>query len=258
MSIDLDRITHPLRLAEGSHQPGSGKGCAMNVISYINGDTKITDYPECSARPLAALVQMCNDQLAGPDGFLSPENSVLVLDLGWKTVGTAGVSDAVHALWIADMLDSPEWGAVRFADEVGAVAIREIADLHRQAAAGQVPFAWAARSAARSGAESAAWSAARSAARYAAESAAESAARSAARYAAESGAESGAESAAWSAAWSAAESGAESAAWSAAWSAALIEFTRQSITRWRELADLDPETEIDAADINSALARIHG
>ncbi|WRQ08553.1 hypothetical protein JDBV01_00360 [Mycobacterium phage mcgavigan] len=246
MSIDLDRITHPLRLALGSHQPGSGKGCAMNVISYINGDTKITDYPECSARPLAALVQMCNDHLAGPDGFLSPENSVLVLDLGWKTVGTAGVSDAVHALWIADMLDSPEWGAVRFADEVGAVAIREIADLHRQAAAGQVPFAWAA--------ESGAWSAAWRAARHAAWSAAESGAWSAAW--------SAAESAAWSAAWSAAESRAWSAARyaaeSAAWRGALIEFTRQSITRWRELADLDPATEIDAADINSALARIHG
>ena len=34
--MDIDRITHPLRLAKGSHQPGSGKGCAMNVISYIN------------------------------------------------------------------------------------------------------------------------------------------------------------------------------------------------------------------------------
>ena len=33
--MDIDRITHPLRLAKGSHQPGSGKGCAMNVISYI-------------------------------------------------------------------------------------------------------------------------------------------------------------------------------------------------------------------------------
>jgi Protein of unknown function (DUF732) len=32
--MDLDRITHPVRLAKGSHQPGSGKGCAMNVISY--------------------------------------------------------------------------------------------------------------------------------------------------------------------------------------------------------------------------------
>jgi len=30
--MDFDRITHPLRLASGSHQPGSGKGCA-NVIA---------------------------------------------------------------------------------------------------------------------------------------------------------------------------------------------------------------------------------
>ncbi|AFL47969.1 hypothetical protein AVANI_62 [Mycobacterium phage Avani] len=226
MSIDLDRITHPLRLAQGSHQPGSGKGCAMNVISYINGDTKITDYPECSARPLASLVQMCNDRLAGPDGFLSAENSVLVLDLGWQTVGTAGVPDSVYALWIADMLDSPEWGVVRFADEVGKSAIRDIADLHRRSAVGEVPFAWAARSAAWSAAWSAAGSAAGSVAR--------------------------------SAAWSAAVSAAESAARSAARSAALIEFTRQAIARWRELAGLDLETEIDAADINAALARIHG
>jgi Protein of unknown function (DUF732) len=34
--MGIDRITHPLRLARGSHQPGSSKGCAMNVISYIN------------------------------------------------------------------------------------------------------------------------------------------------------------------------------------------------------------------------------
>lgn len=53
--MDLDRITHPLRLARGSHQPGSGKGCAMNAISYINGDEHITDFPTCSARSLAIL-----------------------------------------------------------------------------------------------------------------------------------------------------------------------------------------------------------
>jgi hypothetical protein len=35
--MDLDRITHPLRLAKGSHQPGSGKGCAMNVIKVLVG-----------------------------------------------------------------------------------------------------------------------------------------------------------------------------------------------------------------------------
>jgi hypothetical protein len=36
--MNLDRIAHPLRSAKGSHQPGSGKGSAMNVISSINGD----------------------------------------------------------------------------------------------------------------------------------------------------------------------------------------------------------------------------
>jgi hypothetical protein len=71
--MDFERITHPLRLAGGSHQPESGKGYAMNVISYINGDTHITDFPDCSARPLAAYVQACNDLLAGPDGYLSPK-----------------------------------------------------------------------------------------------------------------------------------------------------------------------------------------
>jgi hypothetical protein len=73
--MDLDRITHPLRLARGSHQPGSGKGCAMNVISYVNGDEQITDFPATSARPLASFVQLCNDLLAGPDGYLSPDDS---------------------------------------------------------------------------------------------------------------------------------------------------------------------------------------
>ncbi|HVQ97831.1 MAG TPA: hypothetical protein VMS16_03310, partial [Mycobacterium sp.] len=77
--MDLERITHPLRLARGSHQPGSGKGCAMNAISYINGDEQITDFPATSARPLAAFVQTCNDLLAGPDGFLSPKDSFLAL-----------------------------------------------------------------------------------------------------------------------------------------------------------------------------------
>jgi hypothetical protein len=45
----------------------------MNAISYISGDPQITDFPERSARPLAAFVQSCNDLLAGPDGYLSPD-----------------------------------------------------------------------------------------------------------------------------------------------------------------------------------------
>src|SRR5438270_4328830 len=129
MTLDLDRITHPLRLAAGSHQPGSGKGCAMNVISYINGDTKITDYPECSARPLARLVQSLNDRLAGPDSFLSPDNSVIVLDLGWQTVGTAGAPREVVWRWLSELLVDPEWGVLKYATTEGAGAIRCVAAL---------------------------------------------------------------------------------------------------------------------------------
>jgi hypothetical protein len=134
--IDLDRITSPLRLAKGSHQEGSGKGCAMNVISYINGDTAITDFPSCSARPLARLVQLLNDRLASPDGFLSPENAVIVLDLGWQTVGTADVPKTVELAWLAELLDSPEWGVSRFTTAKSRPAIRAVADLLRTSAAG--------------------------------------------------------------------------------------------------------------------------
>src|SRR3984885_331440 len=107
--MDLDRITNPLRLARGSHQPGSGKGCAMNVISYINGDEQITDFPATSARPLASFVQLCNDLLAGPDGYLSPENSLLVLDLGWLTVGTPDRAELPRRLVPGDMPPIAEW-----------------------------------------------------------------------------------------------------------------------------------------------------
>ncbi|MEC4833807.1 hypothetical protein R2362_03335 [Mycobacteroides chelonae] len=71
----------------------------MNVVSYTNGDIKITDYPKCSARPLAALVQLTNDVLAGDDEFLSPENSVIALNLGWRTVGTANKLYGLHTEW---------------------------------------------------------------------------------------------------------------------------------------------------------------
>jgi hypothetical protein len=137
--MDIDRITHPLRLARGSHQPGSGKGCAMNAISYIKGDEQITDFPATSARPLASFVQLCNDLLAGPDGYLSPEDSLMVLDLGWLTVGTAEVADTVIHTWVTKLLISPPWGVVRYAEGAAAKAISEIAELHSRLAPGATP-----------------------------------------------------------------------------------------------------------------------
>jgi hypothetical protein len=144
--MDLDRMTRPLRLAAGSHQPDSGKGCAMNAISYINGDTEVTDFPECSARPLAAFVRWCNDVLAGSDGYLSPDDSLLVLDLGWLTVGTAQVPHTVIHAWVAELLTNPNWGVVNYVESDAVEAIRDIARLHRKVASGEpAPIAaWAA------------------------------------------------------------------------------------------------------------------
>jgi hypothetical protein len=81
----------PLRLAVGSHRAGSGRGCAMNVISWENGDTQITDLPSCSDPFLARVVQSVNDHhcthLTGD--LLCPPCSVEVLALAHRTTGTA-------------------------------------------------------------------------------------------------------------------------------------------------------------------------
>jgi hypothetical protein len=137
--MNFERITHPLRLASGSHQPESGKGCAMNAISYINGDVRITDFPATAARPLASFVQVCNDLLAGSDGYLSPADSLVVLELGWLTVGTADVADTVIHTWVSELLISPPWGVVQYAQNLAAEAICHIADLHRKVTPGDTP-----------------------------------------------------------------------------------------------------------------------
>lgn len=268
MTLDLDRITHPLRLASGSHQPGSGKGCAMNVVSYINGDVEITDYPSCSARPLALMVQTCNDRLANSDGYLSPKNSLIVLDLGWKTVGTADVPDTVVHAWMAELLDNPKWGVIRFirGDGIPAISISTIAGMHRKVAEGEMHPAWAwrdreawrvalsavqyeARYAAH---DSAAYYVALSAIRSATKDEAESAAYSATDFATDSAIKHEAESAAHSAAYFATDSTIEHEADSAD----LVEFTSRAITAWRELAGLDSPPELRETAVDDALQRI--
>jgi hypothetical protein len=252
MSLDLDRITNPLRLARGSHQPGSGKGCAMNVISYINGDTKITDYPECSARPLARLVQNLNDNLADSDGFLSPENSVIVLDLGWLTVGTAGTPRSVVWRWLHDLLVDSEHGVVRYARPDGAVAIRRVAGLClRESGRGErvsVTEWREARAAAAAAADADAYAAAYAAA--AADAAAAAAADAAAAAAADADADADADAAAYADADAAAYADADA-------QQARINHTRWAINRWRTLAQLDTPTDIDTYAVDSALQRIH-
>jgi len=225
MSIDLDRITHPLRLAKGSHKPGSGKGCAMNVISYINGDVEITDFPKCSARPLAQLIQNLNDDLADKDGYLSPKNSVLVLNLGWRTVGTAGAPREVVLRWLAELLVNPVHGVIQYANPAAVPAIRHVAELlNREVAAGTVsPDEWTQAHAA--------------------------------AYAAADGPYAAAYAAADAVTYAAANTTYPADVAIVA-SHDQIKFTRWAIEKWRELAKLDEPQPITADDINKALEQI--
>jgi hypothetical protein len=259
MSIDLDRITHPLRLAAGSHDPGSGKGCAMNVISYINGDTVITDYPECSARPLARMVQDLNDRLADESGFLSPENSVIVLDLGWQTVGTAGAPREVVWQWLADLLVDPEMGVVKYAAPDGAEAFRGGAALCVREAGGEcVSVAeWnEVRAAANAYAANAyAANAANAASAYAAYAAANAASAYAA-YAANAAYAASAYAAYAASAYAASAASAYAASAASAYVTNAYEFTAWAIQRWRDIAGLDSPENVAAESVDYALSRI--
>ena len=62
----------------------------MNVISWENGDTKITDFPDCSDPLLTRIVQRVNDTICNhrDDDLLCAPCSLIVLALGHRTVGT--------------------------------------------------------------------------------------------------------------------------------------------------------------------------
>jgi hypothetical protein len=124
------------RLSAGSGD-GYNKLCAMQSISWQRGDVKITAFPECSSRYLAILVQYLNDELADDtSGYLSAEDALSVLDLGWLTVGTREASAEVMHKWFAGLLDSPRWGVVRFLKGRDGEHCKAVANAHRLAAGG--------------------------------------------------------------------------------------------------------------------------
>ena len=84
-------MNNPPRLSVGSHEKGSGKGCAMNVVSWENGDRKITDFPECADRFLARVVQRFNDNycIHRQNDLICASCSVIILKFAHRTVGTS-------------------------------------------------------------------------------------------------------------------------------------------------------------------------
>jgi hypothetical protein len=93
--MNLDRMTHPLRLANGSHLPGSGEGCATNVTSNINrhrGARRVA---------LAGLAVMAAMALgADPDANAnSTDFFAAVQAAGITAVGPAALANGNNVCW---------------------------------------------------------------------------------------------------------------------------------------------------------------
>jgi hypothetical protein len=191
------------------------------------------------------LVQACNDLLAGPDGYLSPENSVLALELGWQTVGTADVVDTVMHSWVAELLTNPTWGVVRYAKLTAIKAISDIAALHRKAASGDMApwVAWDAADRAARTAERAINPAVNPAGRYAIRAAYQSTALIDTQQQATLTAVTG----------SAVRAHALATGGTAA--TRVAELTRHAIRTWRQLAELNQSGDINPTSVDNALPR---
>jgi hypothetical protein len=158
----MSKIFEPLRLAVGSHEQGSGKGCAMNVVSWENGDSTITDFPACADRLLARVVQRVNDSYCthsgDGDGLLCAPCSVLVLELAHRTVGTdlRGhlTPEQIRKVWVRLALDEAdsvasegEHSRVTACREAvrdwlaGTVTIQEVRSKHTRASARAYAYA---------------------------------------------------------------------------------------------------------------------
>src|SRR5206468_4147491 len=69
-------------LRRGAGKPDGSDGfCAMQVVSWENGDAKITDFPACADPALTRIVQVINDRICThrSGGQLCPSCSIAVL-----------------------------------------------------------------------------------------------------------------------------------------------------------------------------------
>jgi hypothetical protein len=95
--MDFDRITHPLRLASGSHQPGSGKGCAMNVMA-----------DERLVRPLLRGVNHSPEEIHVGDPQAGDQPRTRTTDSKTQPGTDAALSSGVHNMNYSET-DSKRW-----------------------------------------------------------------------------------------------------------------------------------------------------
>lgn len=84
-------ITEPPRLSRGSWTAGSGRGCAMNIVSWVRGEEVISDMPKNVDPRLATLVQGVNDFLGvrEEDELIPVKHTIPLLNIAFDTMGTA-------------------------------------------------------------------------------------------------------------------------------------------------------------------------
>ncbi|MGH2930839.1 MAG: hypothetical protein ACRDL8_21725, partial [Solirubrobacteraceae bacterium] len=92
------------RLSVGSHERGSGQACLMNLISYANGDARITDAPDCTHPVLAKTALWLNDTVCthrDNSPLLCVECTTVMLGYEPALVGTAAPADPLEAKRLA-------------------------------------------------------------------------------------------------------------------------------------------------------------
>ena len=116
---------HPFQLAAGANEgPDDQFGCTMNVVSWMNGDTEITDMPDCTNGTLGGLVVAFNDevlsrfgvpgrrktvQFAGADmpvvsNVATPAQAMRLLNVASLVMNTAHVDAEASWDWRCDLV----------------------------------------------------------------------------------------------------------------------------------------------------------
>ncbi|MGH7743323.1 MAG: hypothetical protein ACREQ5_00675 [Candidatus Dormibacteria bacterium] len=77
----------------------------MQILSWERGDPAFSQFPNCTAYPLAVLMQGLNDWVCRNWDLLCPDCSMNVLRLAHDTVGTATPPPDRLLAWVAELFD---------------------------------------------------------------------------------------------------------------------------------------------------------
>lgn len=129
-------------LAKGSHPRGSGKACIMNAISYLNGDAKITDMPDCALPFLASKAISLNDSICNhrDNGILCAECSHEMWMIGARIIGTADAVKGWDEDQLKDLYARLALGQARSVEHLGLKEAKECNDATEAYLAGRIQW----------------------------------------------------------------------------------------------------------------------